>query len=177
MYSCEGHTWRRQLTELLRIHLVFRPACSVWLPTVDVFFKAPIKSARRNAWLHAFFWQYQFPNQHLISKLFGQIRFQRQKSAIWQGLEKMCYGITWLVENYRKSVVFLQFLLGRGTSHILDWHVAWLQFFPFLTYGKNPCGWYSHYLSCFASVWLTPDFVHIFAHSWGMDIYSFRHQT
>ena len=29
----------------------------------------------------------------------------------------------------------------------------------------------------FASVWLTPDFVHILAHSWGMAIYCFTHQT
>lgn len=51
-----------------------------------------------------------------------------------------------------KLSFFLRFFLGRGTNHILDWHVAWLQFFPFLTYGKSPCGWYSHYLPCFCQV-------------------------
>ena len=47
-----------------------------------------------------------------FTKLFGQIRFQQQKIATWQGPEKMCYGITQQVDSYGKSVVFLAILFG-----------------------------------------------------------------
>ena len=117
-------------------------------------------------------------SHHLTKLLFGQIRFQQQKIATWQGPEKMCYGITWLVESYRKSVVFLAFFLAAeaqiifltgmwpGFNSSLFWHMEKVHAGDILTI-----------CNVFCSVWLTPDFVHIFAHSWGMAMYCFRHQT
>ena len=126
--------------ELLRIHLVFRPACSVWPPTADFLkLQSSLQGEMRD---FPSFWQYQFPNQHLIPKQSGQICFQQQNIATWQGHEKICNGITWLVESYRKSVVFLAiffwaeaqiiFLTGMwpGFNSSLFWHMEWCSTFP-----------------------------------------------
>jgi len=87
----------------------------------------------------------------------------RHHLTSWE-LQKICrfsYNSFWA----EAQVIFLTGM-WPGFNSSLFWHMEKVHAGDILTI-----------CHVFASVWLTPDFVHIFAHSWGMAIYCFTHQT
>ena len=87
----------------------------------------------------------------------------RHHSTSWQ-LRKIC---RFSCDSFWAEAQII-FLTGMwpGFNSFLFWHMEKVRAGDILTI-----------CHVFASVWLTPDFVHIFARSWGMAMYCFRHQT